>query len=49
MDVYLLLSQVNEIDVGRLVLTKGQPAEIQLHGFCDSSENACGMFVLELS
>jgi len=38
MDKYLRLSQVNEIAVDRLVLAKGQPKEIQLHGFCDSSE-----------
>jgi Pao retrotransposon peptidase. len=31
---------VNEITVDRLVLTKGQPTEIQLHGFCDFSEKA---------
>jgi len=37
MDMYLGLSQVNEIAVDRLVLAKGQPTEIQLHGFCDSS------------
>ena len=40
--MYLLLSQVNEITVNRLVLAKGQPKEIQLHGFCDSSEKAYG-------
>ena len=42
MDMYLRLSQVNEIAVDRLVLAKGQPTEIQLHGFCDSSEKAYG-------
>jgi len=42
MDMYLHLSQVNEITVDRLVLAKGQPTEIQLHGFCDSSEKAYG-------
>jgi hypothetical protein len=31
---------VNEIAVDRLVLAKGQPTEIQLHGFYDSSEKA---------
>jgi hypothetical protein len=36
--MYLCLSQVNEITVDRLVLAKGQLTEIQLHGFCDSSE-----------
>jgi hypothetical protein len=36
------LSQVNEITTDRLVLTRGQPTEIQLHGFCDSSERAYG-------
>ena len=40
--MYLHLSQVNEITVDRLALTKGQPTEIQLHGFCDSSEKAYG-------
>ena len=35
MDMYLHLSQVNDITVDRLVLAKGQPTEIQLHGFCD--------------
>jgi hypothetical protein len=40
MDMYLRLSQVNEIAVDRLALPKGQPTEIQLHGFCDSSEKA---------
>jgi hypothetical protein len=40
-DVYLHLSQVNEITVD-LVLASGQPAEIQLHGFCDTSEKAYG-------
>jgi hypothetical protein len=38
----LPLSQVKEISVDRLVLAKGQPTEIQLHGFCDSSERAYG-------
>ena len=42
MDMYLCLSQVNEMAVERLVLAKGQPTEIQLHGFCDSSEKAYG-------
>jgi len=42
MDMYLCLSQVNKITVNRLVLAKGQPTEIQLHGFCDSSEKAYG-------
>jgi hypothetical protein len=42
MGMYLRLSQVNEITVERLVLAKGQPIEIQLHGFCDSSEKAYG-------
>jgi hypothetical protein len=42
MDMYLRLSQVNEIAVARLVLAKGQPTEIQLHGFCDFSEKAYG-------
>jgi len=32
-DMYLRLSQVNEIAVDRLVFAKGQPTEIQLHGF----------------
>jgi hypothetical protein len=41
-DIYLRLSQVNEITVDRLVLATGQPTEIQLHGFCDSSEKAYG-------
>ena len=40
--MYLRLSQVHEIAVDRLVLSKGQPLEIQLHGFCDSSEKAYG-------
>jgi hypothetical protein len=35
MDMYLRLSQVNEIAVDRLFLAKGQPTEIQLHGLCD--------------
>jgi hypothetical protein len=34
-DIYLHLSLVNEVTVDRLVLASGQPAEIQLHGFCD--------------
>ena len=38
--MYLHLSQVNEIAVDRLVLANGQPTEIQLHGFCDSSKKA---------
>jgi hypothetical protein len=42
MDIYEPLSQVNEITIDRLVLTRGQPTEIQLHGFCDSSERAYG-------
>jgi hypothetical protein len=42
MDIYEPLSQVNEITTDRLVLTRGQPTEIQLHGFCDSSERAYG-------
>jgi len=41
-DIYLRLSQVNEITIDRLVLAKGQPTEIQLHGFCDPSEKAYG-------
>ena len=41
-DMYLRLSQVNEITVDRLVLAKRQPTEIQLHGFCDSTEKAYG-------
>jgi len=41
-DMYLHLSQVHEIAVDRLVFAKGQPTEIQLHGFCDSSEKAYG-------
>jgi hypothetical protein len=41
-DMYLRLSQVNEITVDRLVLAMGQLTEIQLHGFCDSSEKAYG-------
>jgi len=43
--MYLRLSQVNEIAVDRLVLAKGQPTEIQLHGFCDSSEKAYGAYL----
>jgi len=35
MNMYLRLSQMNEIAVDRLVLAKGQPTEIQLHEFCD--------------
>jgi hypothetical protein len=42
MDIYEPLSQVNEITIDRLVLTRGQPTEIQLHGFCNSSERAYG-------
>jgi hypothetical protein len=42
MDMYLRLSQVNKLAVDRLVIAKGQPTEIQLHGFCDSSEKAYG-------
>jgi len=38
--MYLRLSQVNELAVDRFVLAKGQPTEIQLHEFCDSSEKA---------
>jgi hypothetical protein len=41
-DMYLRLSQVNEITVDRLVLAEVQPTEIQLHGFCASSEKAYG-------
>jgi len=40
--MYLRLSQVNKIAVDRLLLAKGQPTEIQLHRFCDSSEKAYG-------
>jgi hypothetical protein len=40
--MYLHLFQVDEIDVDRLVLAKGQPTEFQLHGFCDSSKKAYG-------
>jgi hypothetical protein len=43
MDIYEPLSQVNEITIDRLVLTRGQPTEIQLHGFCESSESAYGV------
>jgi len=43
--MYLQLSQVNEIAVDRLVLAKGQPTEIQLHGFCYSSDKAYGAFL----
>jgi len=32
-DIYLCLSQVIEMTIDRLVLAKGQPSEIQLHGF----------------
>ena len=42
MDMYLRLSQMNEIVVDRLILAKGQPTEIQLNGFCDSSEKDYG-------
>ena len=35
LDMYLRLSQVKEVTVDRLVLAKGQPTEIQLHGFCE--------------
>jgi len=35
MNMYLCLSQVNKITVDRVVFAKGQPTEIQLHGFCD--------------
>ena len=40
--MYLRLSKVNEIAVDRLFLAKGQPTEIQLQGFCDSSKKAYG-------
>jgi hypothetical protein len=33
------------ITVERLVLAKGQPTEIQLHGICDSSEKAYGAYL----
>jgi hypothetical protein len=42
MNIYELLSQVNEISIDRVVLTRGQPIEIQLHGFCNCSERAYG-------
>jgi len=42
MDMYLHLSKMNEISVDKLVLAMGQPAAIQLHGFCDSREKAYG-------
>jgi hypothetical protein len=49
MDMYLRLSQVNEIAVDRLVLAKEQPTEIQLHGFCDFSEDGLrSVFVFAL-
>jgi len=42
MDMCLRLSQTNEIAVDRLVSAKGQPTEIKLNEFCDSSEKANG-------
>ena len=43
MDGHILrLSQVNDVALDRLVLAKGQPTEIQLHRFCDSSKKAYG-------
>ena len=45
MDMYLHLSQMNEIAVDRLFLAKGQATKIQLHGFCDSSEKAYGAYL----
>jgi hypothetical protein len=36
---------VNEIAVDRLVLANGRPKEIQLQGFCVSSEKAYGVYL----
>jgi len=47
--MYLCLSQVNEITIDRLFLAKEQTTEIQLHGFCDSSEKAYGAYLYLLS